>query len=397
MLFKRHWERLKTTWCRPSMFRHLTITKALLVAIVLTVISLIFLSYHLMMLKSTYRRPNPPQPVVTCHLNRLQQSLFMPKDHSSHASVRIGRRVLVLVESQYTKLAKQIAGVLESARFEYKVENMGRNLPMLTHNDKGRFGVIIFESLEAYINMDHWNRQLIDKYCRDYSVGMIIFVHSVNEYAVEKEKVPGFPLVLRYNMALKDYRLNVFTDLWRMTRPGEIIGGDLSEDNWTVFEYNHSAYEPLAYANASPPPYVDPNFVLDNKTLVPVLQDRGTFDGIPRIFFGNDLQFWLHKLVLLDALSYLSHGKLSLSLDRYIQIDVDDIFVGITGTRMVVSDVEVGILTMFNNDCRLCYIRYFAQFLWSYSLCIHCSNFMTSYFFNKELPTFCRAFDKLKF
>lgn len=57
----------------------------------------------------------------------------------------------------------------------YKLELAGKSLPSLTHADKGKFGVVIFERLESYLNMDKWNRQLLDKYCRDYHVGIIAF------------------------------------------------------------------------------------------------------------------------------------------------------------------------------------------------------------------------------
>lgn len=68
-------------------------------------------------------------------------------------------------------------------------------------------------------------------------------------------------------------------------------------------------------------------------------QDHGRFDGIQRVFFGGGLRFWLHKLLLLDSLSYLSHGQLSLSLSRMVLVDVDDIFVGEKGTRLRKDDV----------------------------------------------------------
>jgi hypothetical protein len=42
-------------------------------------------------------------------------------------------------------------------------------------------------------------------------------------------------------------------------------------------------------------------------------------------------------------MSFLSHGRLSTSLQRYIQVDIDDIFVGQKGTRLTPSDVEVGL------------------------------------------------------
>ncbi|XP_006917845.1 bifunctional heparan sulfate N-deacetylase/N-sulfotransferase 3 [Pteropus alecto] len=71
-----------------------------------------------------------------------------------------------------------------------------------------------------------------------------------------------------------------------------------------------------------------------------VVHDLGLRDGVQRVLFGNDLTFWLHKLVFIDAVSFLSGKRLALSLDRYILVDIDDIFVGKEGTRMNVNDVQ---------------------------------------------------------
>lgn len=70
------------------------------------------------------------------------------------------------------------------------------------------------------------------------------------------------------------------------------------------------------------------------------MQDHGLYDNIQRVIFGSGLNFWLHRLLFLDALSYLSHGQLSLSLDRMLLVDVDDIFVGEIGTRLKPDDVR---------------------------------------------------------
>lgn len=63
-------------------------------------------------------------------------------------------------------------------------------------------------------------------------------------------------------------------------------------------------------------------------------------DGIQRILFGGGLRFWLHKLLFLDSLSYLSHGQLSVNLQRLLLVDIDDIFVGERGTRLRQDDVQ---------------------------------------------------------
>lgn len=81
-----------------------------------------------------------------------------------------------------------------------------------------------------------------------------------------------------------------------------------------------------------------------NAALLPsVVQDLGLHDGIQRVLFGNNLVFWLHKLVFVDAVAFLTGKRLSLSLERYILVDIDDIFVGKEGTRMKVPDVKVSL------------------------------------------------------
>ena len=74
------------------------------------------------------------------------------------------------------------------------------------------------------------------------------------------------------------------------------------------------------------------------------VQDLGLHDGIQRVLFGNNLNFWLHKLVFVDALAFLTGKRLSMALERHLLVDIDDIFVGKEGTRMKVDDVKVGSL-----------------------------------------------------
>ena len=59
-----------------------------------------------------------------------------------------------------------------------------------------------------------------------------------------------------------------------------------------------------------------------------------------RILFGLGFELWIHKVLFLDSISFLSLGRLALPLKRYLLIDIDDIFVGESGTRMKVADVE---------------------------------------------------------
>lgn len=71
-----------------------------------------------------------------------------------------------------------------------------------------------------------------------------------------------------------------------------------------------------------------------------VMYDRGLYDGIKRVIFGGFNRHWLNRMILLDSIEHLSSGRIMSPLERYIQIDVDDIFVGERGIRMKRDDVD---------------------------------------------------------
>lgn len=218
----------------------------------------------------------------------------------------------------------------------------GKSLPVLTNSDKGRYGVIVFENLDKYLNMDKWNRELLDKYCREYSVGIVGFM-SPSEETLVGAQLKGFPLYVHTNLHLRDASLNPSSPVLRLTRAGDTAWGPLPGNDWAIFQHNHSTYEPLEWAQKNTLDYPIDGQI--QPPLATVLQDQGKFDNIQRIFFGAGLRFWLHRLLFLDALSYLSHGQLSLSLNRMILVDVDDIFVGERGTRLKPDDVHALIAT----------------------------------------------------
>ncbi|KAL4239231.1 Bifunctional heparan sulfate N-deacetylase/N-sulfotransferase 1 [Mactra antiquata] len=321
--------------------RRCTLTRAIVMILMVVLVLVTVMNYrhgH-----STTKKENIPAklPLTTCNmLNNVGQHVG-PNNHDFQGNLKIGRKVLILVDSPFSKNAKLIVASMESSRYPYKVIDNELNMPTLTHSGKGRFGVIIFETMKLYLTLDSWNRQLIDKYCVEYNVGLIFFMKPLDEYEVLSEYVKDFKFSVHYNVALKDYRLNSGSKVWRIIKPGEVINETFPEEDWAVFYPNHSSIQPIAYATQISSMYddYDPNNVDKTKTVFPAVLDNGDIDGIRKVFFGHNFSFWLHAMMLLDSISYLSHGKLSLGLERNVQIDIDDIFVGAQGTRMKKEDV----------------------------------------------------------
>ncbi|XP_068141948.1 bifunctional heparan sulfate N-deacetylase/N-sulfotransferase [Drosophila tropicalis] len=300
------------------------------------------------------QRDTHPAPIINCRLinsagNQIRREASPAPDHRSEARLRIDPKVLVFVETTYSGLGRDIAELLVYNRIKYKIEVAGKSLPVLTNLDKGRYGVIVFENLDKYLNMDKWNRELLDKYCREYSVGIVGFV-SPSEETLVGAQLRDFPLYVNTNLRLRDASLNPESSVLRLTRAGETAWGVLPGDDWAVFQHNHTTYEPVEWAQRNTQEY-PADMDVGGQVQLPlstVVQDRGHFDGIQRVLFGSSLRFWLHRLLFLDALSYLSHGHLSLNLERMILVDIDDIFVGEKGTRLRPDDVRALIATQKN-------------------------------------------------
>ncbi|CDQ71450.1 unnamed protein product [Oncorhynchus mykiss] len=247
--------------------------------------------------------------------------------------VRTNPLVLVFVESQYSQLGQEIVAILESGRFHYRTEiSPGKgDMPTLTDKERGRFTLVIYENILKYVNLDAWNRELLDKYCVEY---------GANENSLLSAQLKGFPLFLHSNLGLKDCTVNPKSPLLFITRSGQPLPGPLPGDDWTVFQSNHSTYEPVLLTKTQSAESV-PSLGTTATLLPSVVQDLGLHDGIQRVLFGNNLNFWLHKLVFVDAVGFLSGKRLSLSLERHLLVDIDDIFVGKEGTRMKVKDVKI--------------------------------------------------------
>jgi len=249
--------------------------------------------------------------------------------------------VLLFVESQYSQLGQDIIAILESSRFQYHMvfTPAKGDIPPLTDNGRGKYTIVIYENILKYVSMDAWNRELLEKYCVEYSVSIIGF-HKANENSSPSTKLKGLPLHLYNNVALKDCVVNPQSPLLRIIKAPRVEKGPLPGEDWTVFQFNHSTYQPVLLTElqtSRAPPAALPKADL----YATVIQDLGLHDGIQRVLFGNNLTFWLHKLIFIDAISFLSGKKLTLSLDRYILVDIDDIFVGKEGTRMNINDVKV--------------------------------------------------------
>lgn len=327
----------------------------------LTVVSCWILMYH----ASNDLKPGKRTPVF------LEEKCYQPRYTSSsglrefqelefNATRKLEKRILVAIRQTSITFRSEIAHVLEANRLPHQfvyLEIGDKTLfPELTHEGLGRFSTVIFESIKFYLSLGKANRQLIDQYCRQFGIGIVLMTEQEN-YGPNAHTFDELHLRIRTGLSdLQNVELNPSACILRLTRAGGIIEKS-PKIKWNTFFPNHSTYEAVEFAvqeiatatlrsskqNRALEKFE--NAVLEEKVTltkhITVLTDLGHLDGIRRVYFGGGLSFWLHKLLFIDALAFLSRGQIAHSLERRILVDIDDIFVGKTGTRMTKEDVQV--------------------------------------------------------
>ena len=200
-------------------------------------------------------------------------------------------------------------------------------MPPLAGQNKGKYSLIIFEKYDRYLQLTGWNYDLLNEYCRQYGVGVVGFLGKEDK-SRRIRPLRRSALLVKSNVQIADYHLNENSGVLRIAKAGSRQRSIGSKKNWTVFYFNRSNYEAIGLARQS------------GDLVATVVQDLGNVDGVRRVLFGSDLTFWLHRMLLLDSISFLTDQRMSLPLDRLLQIDIDDILVGERGTRLKSNDVD---------------------------------------------------------
>ena len=85
-------------------------------------------------------------------------------------------KVLLLPKTSFSNTFREVTHILVANRIKYKATVAGKSLPDLIKISKGlgKYGVVFFEDHRSYLNMDSWNRDLLDKYCKMFNVSRLL-------------------------------------------------------------------------------------------------------------------------------------------------------------------------------------------------------------------------------
>lgn len=281
------------------------------------------------------------------HWNAFKDAVYLGNRNEGRMQ-EFNAKVLLITSRSSVNFHKSVTSVLEANRFEYQLVYFKDlyTIQTFSDNDIGKFSVVVFERVQFYLDMDGEKRNKLHDYCRNFGIGIVLFTEHDQHGTVNLE---NFHLRIQFGVSsLTNVELNPSCSLLRLTKSGGVLNGALPGQKWSVFISNHSTYEIVELASqakivsAQAMQKQMENTFGTHRKFATVVHDRGLLDGIHRVYFGNSFQLWLHKLLFLDALATLSRGKLARPLNRWLLVDIDDIFVGRTGTRMNRSDVKVG-------------------------------------------------------
>ena len=301
---------------------------------------------------------------ATTHRETLPQVLVL---NGMPASSNAARSVQVLLESQRigVKLSYYWKRKSPSLITEWNGKRMG----------SFAFVIVVDSALRYELWLQSKHKPVLD-YCREYRVPLLFFPSaSTNSTTGQEIKIgsnvrtrsirPGSILYLELNSSQSWFyhvkaglRITRFpsASLWSVFQ----ITVQPSPDDHMTPAFNHTqghmtsaSNEPTRNSQRSTDKlrlnfevvlelsYRDPK--TDEVRSAPVLiQDRGLLDGVKKVYFGGPTDFWLTKLLLLDVMRNTSNQQMfPFGRQRWLQIDIDDIFIAPDGTKMTTDDVKV--------------------------------------------------------
>ena len=225
------------------------------------------------------------------------------------------RDILIVTKNQKTEILIHFEKIFYSTRIKFRMEET------IDYNSTESVSLIIFETYADYLSCKEDPRFF--NYLQENKLNIMIFNYN---FAEESRKI--------VNIEFKHCQLNssaFMQEVLHITK----LNTELVEVNKTM-SYNPE-FKNLFFNEES-----ISLFKCGNLNTFEDILFLNTINGINHMFVSLDSIdcIWLMKLLFLDSIRYLTNGEIDTGLDRYVQVDIDDIFVSDTGKRMIPEDVQ---------------------------------------------------------
>jgi hypothetical protein len=251
-------------------------------------------------------------------------------------------QILVITDSYNSNNTIELISLFESLRYSYKIlleNNLARNAKRISgFLKKNSFSLIVIDSSELLQNDEYSHiKQAIFDLSSYFKIGLIIFFKSTKERIEINQRID---IQAKDRSPVDSCKLGGFNEyktFYRVTKFND--KEDILHENFRQIDSTNlvtfSKYDSKCFI-----PVVSCSSAKTNLELI--LKTNELSCGFQRtVLIGIDLSHLIISASLLtDFISYASHGILTVNLTRYIQVDIDDIFVGAKNTRMVPRDVH---------------------------------------------------------
>jgi heparan sulfate N-deacetylase/N-sulfotransferase NDST2 len=331
--------------CRPLLRRRLGPRQALGLLLVLGLVGLYYTfggQVIIIVILGTGVPQGPERPRMRTELvgRSFCPATGPPPEEASDDLIHWGDgqvRVLLFAAAGSPAASRELRELLGAVRVKYKQTRSGRHLPDMIRlsRGQGKFLAVVFQDMRDYYLMDRWNRDLLDKYCRQFKVGVLGFLPAReegwrNETIADLATNASTPFTVTSGQTVASARTGSHPLLRILRRNVTVAGRPWSRARVTIGHLG-PGLEPLV---TTVPGGGGPEEAL-------AVLEPGGGAGVTRVVVGGSskeaLRHWYMRLLLLDSLHHLSQGQVSLPLTRYLLVDIDDIFVGTA--RLLTSDV----------------------------------------------------------
>uniref|UniRef100_A0A914HA25 [heparan sulfate]-glucosamine N-sulfotransferase n=1 Tax=Globodera rostochiensis TaxID=31243 RepID=A0A914HA25_GLORO len=219
-----------------------------------------------------------------------------------------GRILLLLQPDQLNSAThKSVENFIKYFKVPVLVESHlpGEHL-LLELGGRARFSLLIFGDYRSYHLLSSGEKALLREFCARHSAGVISFLElSTNGQRIE------FANFTVYGRQSAD------VEYWTRNESNVV--------ECTLFKPTLSRLNPILRAE---------NELGEQFAVALQLEERHV------IFGAKPDQHWLIQIALLDAIAFLAPTIHNEDLERFVQIDIDDVFVGTSGSRLVADDVQ---------------------------------------------------------
>ena len=238
-----------------------------------------------------------------------------------------------------------LISILEPLRVKYKLKTVNslnsKDVIKLFDQDRSYYTLIIFESINSFKHIKKIYIDYIFEYCRKYRVGVITLLSDAFIQSQEYQ-IDGTRLELKtinsknLNNCYYGSTYKIEKNFFKLTR--------FLEDEVIISSIDSDYKLPVIATKLDD---INESILKCNRDSSMVVKSMG--NNVHKVFItANWFQLPTLKTILIDALIFASYERIFIDTKRYIQIDIDDIFVGSSGSRMKSSDVNA--LIDFQNN-----------------------------------------------